>query len=130
MHPSRVIALAAGVLYTVFGVAGFLVTGIDDVVGVTGRTLLGFEINPLHNVVHLGVGLLGVAMSAPVTAARSFGWLLAGVYGLAVLYGLVAVGDPAVNFLSLNIADNWLHAVSALVGVTAALWPARDPAIA
>jgi len=126
MHPSRIIALTIGAIYTLIGIAGFFVTGFDQFAGVTNETLLGFEINPLHNIVHLGIGLLGLAMSGTIRSARSYGWLLAAVYGLTFLYGLFAVGNDDINFLSLNTADNWLHAVSVAAGLAAALWPATD----
>jgi len=130
LHPSRIIALTIGVIYTLMGLAGFLVTGFDNFAGVTGETLLGFEINPLHNIVHLAVGLLGLAMSRTVASARGYGWILAAVYGLTFLYGLFAAGNPDINFLSLNGADNVLHLLSALAGVAAALWPSRERAAA
>lgn len=57
--------------------------------------------NPLHNVVHL---IIGVA-------------------GLALIYGLFAVGNEDINFLNLNTADNFLHGASALVGFIMALAP-------
>jgi len=126
MHPSRIIALAIGAIYTLIGIAGFFVTGFDQFAGVTNETLLGFEINPLHNIVHLGIGLLGLAMAGTIRSARSYGWLLAAVYGLTFLYGLFAVNNDDINFLSLNTADNVLHAASVAAGLAAALWPATD----
>jgi uncharacterized protein DUF4383 len=42
------------------------------------------------------------------------------------VYGLFVVGtEQPANFLALNVADNWLHLVTALVGLLIALWPAR-----
>jgi len=126
LHPSQILALVIGVVYTLIGLAGFAVTGFDQWVGETDQTLLGFEINGLHNVVHIVIGLLGLAMFRTLSNARSYGWILAVAYGLTFLYGLFAVGNPDANFLSLNGADNGLHAVTALAGLAIALWPARD----
>jgi hypothetical protein len=123
-HPSQIIALTIGAIYTLIGIVGFFVTGFDNFAGVTGETLLGFEINPLHNIVHLGIGLLGIGLSRTESSARGYGWILAIAYGATFLYGLFAVGNPDLNFLSLNTADNVLHIVSALAGLAAALWPA------
>jgi len=120
----QVAALVVGAVYTVAGIAGFFVTGFDDFAGHTGETLLGFEVNPLHNLVHLAIGVAGLAMAASLALARTYGWLLAVGYGAALLYGLFAVGESW-DFLSLNAADNWLHAVSALVGLLIALGPVR-----
>ena len=124
-HPSQLLALAIGAVYTLIGLLGFVVTGFDNFAAETDKTLLGFEINPLHNLVHLAIGLAGLALWRRLDTARTYGWLLAAGYGLAFLYGLFAAGNSDINFLSLNGADNGLHLVSALAGVAIALWPAQ-----
>ena len=55
-HPSQLLALAIGAIYTLVGILGFLVTGFENFASETDKTLLGFEINPLHNIVHLAIG--------------------------------------------------------------------------
>jgi ABC-type transport system involved in multi-copper enzyme maturation permease subunit len=124
-HPAQYLALAIGIVYTLVGLAGFLVTGFDNFATETNKTLLGFEINPLHNIVHLAIGAAGIAMWRPLRTARLYGWILAAAYGLTFLYGLFAAGNSDINFLSLNGADNGLHVVSALAGLAIALWPDR-----
>jgi hypothetical protein len=127
-HPAQWLALAIGATYTLVGLAGFAVTGFDDFAAHdTHETLLGFELNPLHNIVHLVVGAAGLAMWNRRDTARTYGWLLFGVYGLTFLYGLWAAGEEDVNFLSINGADNGLHLASALAGLAIALWVTRDP---
>jgi hypothetical protein len=123
-HPSQLLALVIGAVYTLVGVTGFFVTGLDNFASETNKTLAGFEINPLHNLVHLAIGLAGLAMWRRLDTAKTYGWLLAAGYGLAFLYGLFAAGNSDINFLSLNGADNGLHLVSAVAGVAIALWPA------
>lgn len=120
----RTLALVVGVVYTLVGIAGFFVTGFDDFFGMSGDTLLGFMVNPFHNVVHLVIGLAGIALSRTLSGARTYGWLLGLGYGAVFVYGLFAVGeswDP----LNLNWADNWLHLASALIGFVIALGPVR-----
>jgi hypothetical protein len=123
-HPSQLLALAIGAVYTLVGVLGFLITGFENFAAETDKTLLGFEINPLHNLVHLAIGLAGLALWRRLDTARTYGWLLAAGYGLAFLYGLFAAGNSDINFLSINGPDNGLHLVSALAGLAIALWPA------
>ena len=126
LHPSQKIALAVGIAYTAIGVLGWAVTGFDDFVGRdTDEMLLGFELNPLHNVVHLVIGLAGLAMWRRLDYARAYGWALAVSYGATFVYGLFAVNEEDINILSLNSADNGLHLVSTAVALAAALWPAR-----
>src|SRR5918999_773230 len=123
-HPAQPLALAIGAVYTLVGILGFLVTGFDNFASETNETLLGFEVNPLHNIVHLVIGLAGLALWRRLDTARTYGWLLAAGYGLAFIYGLFAAGNSDINFLSINGADNGLHLVSAVAGVAIALWPA------
>jgi hypothetical protein len=123
-HPSQLLALTIGAIYTLIGVLGFFITGFDRFAAETNETLLGFEVNPLHNLVHLAIGLAGLAMWRRLDTARTYGWVLAAVYGLTFLFGLFAAGNSDINFLSLNGADNGLHLVSALAGAAIALWPA------
>jgi uncharacterized membrane protein YuzA (DUF378 family) len=127
-HPAQLLALAIGAVYTLVGIVGFFVTGFENFAAETDKTLLGFEINPLHNIVHLVIGLAGLALWRRLDTARTYGWLLAAGYGLAFIYGLFAAGNSDINFLSINGADNGLHLVSAAAGLLIALWPASRTA--
>ncbi len=123
---TRTLALVVGIIYTLLGILGFFITGFENFAAETDKTLLGFEINPLHNIVHLVIGLAGLALSRTLATARTYGWLLAIGYGAAFIYGLFAVGNSDLNFLSLNTTDNILHLVSTLVGLAIALFPVRN----
>ena len=125
-HPAQWLALAIGIVYTLVGVAGFFITGFDRFVNPEGELLLGFSVNPLHNFVHVAIGVAGLALWNRLGSARGYGWILAIAYLPTFIYGLFVAGseEPA-NFLALNTADNWLHIISALAGLGIALWPAR-----
>lgn len=127
-HPAQWLALVIGILYVLVGLAGFAVTGFDGFAEPDGELLLGlFEVNPLHNIVHLLIGAVGLALWNRLDRARIYGWFLAIGYGATFVYGLfVANTDDQANFLALNQADNGLHLISALAGLAIALWPARD----
>jgi hypothetical protein len=118
--------LVVGAALLLVGVTGFFVTGFEDFAEHTDKTLLGFEINPLHNVVHIVVGITGLLLSSTVSTARLFGWLLSAGYGATFALGLLVADDPERNFLSLNANDNVLHLVSALLGLVIALVPSRE----
>lgn len=124
--PSQYLALIVGLAFTVAGIAGFFVTGFEDFVATdTDQYLLGLEINPLHNVVHLVIGLAGLALAVSPGGARTYGVLLFVGYAATFVYGLFAVENEDINFLSLNTADNWFHLGSALVGLVIAVLPGR-----
>lgn len=125
-HPAQYLTLVVGVAFVGAGIAGFFVTGFDGWIDRdTGQTLVGLEINPAHNVVHLVIGLAGLALWWTLAGARTYGLLLFLGYGAAFVYGLFAVDDLDINYLSLNTADNWFHLGSALVGLVIAALPPR-----
>jgi hypothetical protein len=73
-HPAQWLALAIGIIYVLVGVAGFAVTGFDGFAEPEGDLLFGiFEVNPLHNIVHLLIGgaawRCGTASTAPASTA-------------------------------------------------------------
>src|SRR3954454_6759699 len=121
----QVLGLAFGAIHLLVGSVGFFITGFDNFAG-SGQheMLLFFMINPLHNVVHILIGVVGLVLSRTLPGARTFGWLLAVGYGAAFVYGLVAVGEDW-DFLNINGADNVLHLLSALAGLVIALLPVR-----
>ena len=121
----QLLSLVIGAVYLLVGIVGFFITGFDDFFGHdTNETILGFEVNPFHNIVHILIGAAGLLLARTLAGARTYGWLLAVGYGATFVYGLFAVGQTW-DFLSLNWADNWLHLVSALAGLAIALGPVR-----
>ena len=121
----EILGLAFGAVYLLVGIVGFFVTGFDDFASPSDKTLLIFDINPLHNIVHILIGVAGIAMARTLASARTYGWLLAVVYGATFIYGLIAAGKSW-DFLNINGADNGLHLLTALVGLVIALIPVRD----
>lgn len=112
----QTVALAFGVIYVVVGILGF----IGPLIGNSGsfitisqdrHTLLGIaDINLLHNIVHLVIGVAGLAAASTVTNARMycqvFGvvLMLVGVIGIFAsnLFGVLPLGglDIAIHLLS------------------------------
>ena len=122
----QMLALAFGAIYLLVGVVGFFITGFGNFFAHdTNQTLLGFEINGMHNVVHIVVGVAGLLLGRTLAGARTYGWLLAIGYGAAFVYGLIAIGKTW-DFLSINAADNVLHVLTAIVGLAIALGPVRN----
>ncbi|WP_233491248.1 DUF4383 domain-containing protein [Blastococcus sp. TBT05-19] len=122
----EILGLAFGAIYLLVGIVGFFITGFDDFFAHdSGDMLLFFEINGMHNVVHILIGIAGLALSQTLAGARTYGWLLAVGYGAAFVYGLLAIGKEW-DFLSINGADNVLHIATALVGLVIALLPVRN----
>ena len=113
---NRVLGTVFGGVYILVGLLGFAVSGGHGFAATDGGKLLGiFMVNPLHNVVHLLIGVVGLALSRTLAGAKTFGLLLLVGYGLAFVYGVIAVGKDW-DFLNINWADNVLHILSAVVG--------------
>ena len=120
----QTLSLVFGAVYLLVGIVGFFVTGFDNFAGNSQHEMLIglFMINPLHNVVHIVIGLAGLLLARTLAGARTYGWLLAVGYAAAFVYGLIAVGKSW-DFLNINAADNVLHVLTAVVGLVIALAP-------
>ena len=111
-----IVALVFGAVFVLVGLAGFLVSGGHPAAGTTGGALLGlFQVNVLHNIVHLAIGVVMIAAAlrgdiAARGANRTFGVL----YLVLFVAGLFLVGT-ALNLVALNVGDNILHLVLGVV---------------
>lgn len=75
---------------------------------------VSFKVNGIHNLVHIALGLLLLAI-APKGATARIGVIAFGlVYGLVTLIGLID-GQAVLGLIPVNPADNVLH-----IGLTAA----------
>lgn len=137
LQPVQVLAGLIGLVYLALGIIGLIITGFGGFGDATHSTLWVFSINPLHNIFHIVIGVLGVLMALTSKLARTYGWLLLAVFGVLLLWGLAITGVFAENPVSglgnpfaLDAADNWLHLGTALLGLVVAVMPARKRAVA
>jgi len=96
-------AKVIGVILLLVGVLGFFM----------GDMVLGFfQVNTLHNIVHLVTGAIfaWAGFAASATAKKTNQWLGV-IYVLVGIVGFFALQD----LLALNTADNWLHIVIGVV---------------
>lgn len=106
-----------GAVYLLVGLVGFAVTSGVGFAEETGKNLIVFGLNPLHNIVHLGVGalLLGASRGGE-HLSRQANLLVGGVYLAVGLIGFALIGSGA-NIIALNLADNFLHLATATVAL-------------
>ncbi len=110
--PNRIVAFVIGIVFLIVGILGLI---LDT----TSGSLLGFDVDLVHNLVHLLTGILGLA-AAFTGWSRRFNQIFGIIYLLVGIAGL----SPALYFdqrllglMHVNAADNVLHLV---VGILAA----------
>lgn len=111
MSVNQIFGYAFGAVYLLVGLIGFLVTGGVGLAAPEGALLLGiFELNPLHNVVHLAIGAAFVAGAAGgMATARMVNTAIGAAYVAVGVFGVAVPEASPVNFLALNAADHVLH---------------------
>jgi hypothetical protein len=115
------VALVFGIVFAVVGIAGFipgLTTNLDTIQFAGHESeamLLGvFQVSILHNIVLLLFGFAGLAAATCFVASKNYLIWGGAIYALLLVYGLFFSSDQPANFVPLNSADNWLHAVLAV----------------
>jgi hypothetical protein len=117
---NQTLALAFGSVYALVGVLGFFVSSDVDFAGKSGASLLGFDVNGLHNIVHLLIGVALIVASRTHAIARSTNVTIGAVYLLLAALGPV-INDTAVDIIGLNGPDHFLHAASGVLLVAVAM---------
>lgn len=128
--PNRLIATVFGAVYLLVGLLGFAVTSGIGFFATEGNNLIIFEVNPLHNVIHLAIGaaLLYAGLKSTATA-RTVNAGVGAVYLLVGVVGLFLLSSP-LNIIALNGADNVLHLASAVLLLGVGLSLDKSPATA
>lgn len=106
------IAMIFGALFMGIGLLGF-VPGITSTANDGTQLLIGiFQVDPIHNAVHIVTGLAGL-VAAGVNTKVSRAYLI----GFGMIYALIAFlgffDSTLFGLMRVNLADNWLHAVLA-----------------
>jgi hypothetical protein len=128
---TRRFAMIFGIIFLLVGILGFI-PGVNHMhhgdpaaehlsVGGPGHgDLLGlFHVNVLHNGVHLLFGVMGLAMSRTLGAARSYFRIVGVAYLLLAVMGLIAAANMWNTFGLVPIHGNdvWLHAILGAAGI-------------
>lgn len=131
---ARTLAGLVGALFLLIGIMGFIpgiTTNFDEMQFAgheSNAKLLGIiQVSVLHNLVHLGFGVAGLALARSLAGARAY--LIGGgaIYAVLWLYGLIVSHDSPANFVPFNNAGNWLHLLLAIGMIGLGLATTRGP---
>lgn len=112
---NRLVGFGFGAVYLLVGLVGFAITSGVGFAHTHGKDLIFFELNPLHNIVHVAIGLLlGLAAYRGTATAAAANTVVGGVYLAVGILGLFLT-DSSANILAVNHPDNALHLATALV---------------
>lgn len=111
---ARQFAQIFGAIYLIVGIVGFI-PGITQLSGGAGAgTLLGlFPVNWLHDVVHLALGIWGLASAGSMARAVTFCRAFAVVLIVLGIYGFFSGATDSI--VPLGGYNTYLHLVSGLI---------------
>lgn len=106
----RIIAVIFGIAFIFVGVAGFIPAFmINDY-------LFGFfEINAMHNFVHIISGVIAIMAATSYRYTRLYFQIFGVIYALVAILGFWRNGD--LFMMHVNMADNFLHTGIAVVAL-------------
>ena len=117
----RMVAIIIGIAFVFGGVAGFLPTFITD-----GLLFGYFEVNNMHNLVHIVTGVLAIMAATSYRFTILFFQIFGFIYTIMGVWGFFQNGDLYV--MHVNTADNVLHVVVGVIGLYLGLAAKRTTA--
>jgi hypothetical protein len=118
--PAQWYCLLAGLSLLLAGILGFFAdASFTTGDGIDGDRLLSiFEVNGIHNLVHIASGLVLLAASAKRASAKTVAIAFGLVYGVVTIIGLID-GKDVLGLIPVNPADNVLHIALSTLGLIA-----------
>jgi hypothetical protein len=121
--PTRLFALFIGLVYVLFGIAGFI-PGLRtappptaphmDVTGSYGYLFGTFPVNWVANTLHIVVGFIGIIMGARLVLARYYCQFLFLLMGALTFMGFLPTLDTVWGIMPLWSSQTWFHAGTAI----------------
>ena len=124
MNLAKLYAQVFGIVLTLVGIVSFvpaIQSPAPGVVPAGSYIVFGlFAVNPLHNVIHLLTGLLGLYAGFAVGGryARWYALVFGVVYALVTVIGIVQI-NTILGLIPINVLDDVLHAALAVLGLGA-----------
>ncbi len=116
----RLMAIIFGIAFIFGGVAGFLPGFMNE-----GLLLGYFEVNSMHNIVHIVSGVIAIMAATRYRYAKLYFQIIGIVYAFVAILGFVLKGDLSFMMMHVNMADNFLHVIIAVVAIYLGFFTAR-----
>lgn len=108
---TQTLAKLFGAVFLVIGILGF-VPGITS----DGYLLGIFEVDTLHNIIHLLSGILALVLAKDAMKAKLYFKVFGVVYALVTIIGFLH-GSSVLGLIGVNLADNLLHLIIAVAAL-------------
>jgi hypothetical protein len=131
--PARLYCTLVGAVLVIAGIIGFFYsagfdTGVNGVAADTDEVFGILAVNGWHNLVHIGLGLLALAVAGSTSGARTYCLAIGLLYVVLAIWGFADSDDVILGLIPLNNEDNFLHLILGLTGLAAgAATPAAKP---
>jgi Domain of unknown function (DUF4383) len=119
---TRTLATVFGLVFVLVGIVGFFSSPPPSdapplaLAHGHGLALGLFPVNTLHNLIHIGFGLVGLlAARGAVMSAKGYFQFLAVAYGLLTVLGLLPATQTTFGLVPIWGNDVWLHGLIAVV---------------
>jgi hypothetical protein len=122
--PARLYCTLVGTVIVIAGIIGFFYssgfdTGAAGVAKDTDEVFGILAVNGWHNVVHILLGVLALAVAGSPSGARAYCLGIGLVYVLLALWGFIDDDNVSLGLIPLNDEDNVLHLILGLTGLAA-----------
>ena|SRR3990167_10032712 len=118
----RIMAVIFGIGFIFAGVAGFLPTFMPN-----GLLLGWFEVDSMHNLVHLVSGVIAIMAATDYVYAKWYFRIFGIIYAMVTIVGFALHGDLSFMMMHMNQADNVLHLVIAIIALYLGFFIGRRP---
>jgi Domain of unknown function (DUF4383) len=130
--PARLYASLIGAVLVIAGIIGFFYsasfsTGSAEVAADSDEVFGILAVNGWHNVVHIVIGLIGLAAAGTIASARAYALAFGVIYLALAIWGFAESDNILIGLLPTNDEDNVLHLILGLLGLGAyAATPAEE----
>ena len=108
----RIIAILFGIGFIFVGSAGFFPEFMQN-----GLLLGLFQVDTMHNIFHIVSGVLAIMAATSYRSTKLYFQIFGVIYALMTIVGFFWKGDMGFMVMPLNMADNILHLIIALIAL-------------